>query len=439
VKTGSEPLDAPQAEVERLLAPVAPRAFFRKTWERGPRVIRGKKEKFQWLGLGPGFFWELLRVAPPEDVRASRVDAQNVEHQEAGLASSQWAERFAAGSTLCVSRIDRLHAPLRQACVALKRAAGLAGAVRMNGYLSPDQAGFGIHYDDQSVFILQLEGAKRWHYGAAPEVAHPWGDFAPGGGPGAAEYAQLHGRDALPAPDLECLEVTTLTPGDVLYLPPGTWHRAFGNGESCALTLTCAPRRFPELLDVLVRRTLGRDAAWRSNAPPVASAEATVALPEAVEAWMRGNLKQLRRLVARLTPEDLHLLWRTALSEYELPEPDHAVSSERSRGRLVPATRLRAPHPLSHVSWGKGAAAATRVFSLNRHVDIEGELRSFFTRLCAKCSFTASEALRWSGRGARYAWEDVAPLLETLVDADFLRVEVSGSGRHQLQHRRQAQ
>jgi len=88
--------------------------------------------------------------------------------------------------------------------------------VGSNAYLTPlNSQGFAPHYDDVDVFILQLEGYKRWRV-----------------------YAPFNKRETLPRQSSrdytekeieengeEVLDVV-LSPGDVLYLPRGWIHQA---------------------------------------------------------------------------------------------------------------------------------------------------------------------------------------------------------------------
>lgn len=85
---------------------------------------------------------------------------------------------------------------------------------QINSYITfGSTPGFGIHWDDHDVFILQVSGRKRWElYGETrklptrmdrgQDVPHPTGD-----------------------PHIEVLE-----PGSLLYVPRGHWHNVVGEG-----------------------------------------------------------------------------------------------------------------------------------------------------------------------------------------------------------------
>jgi lysine-specific demethylase/histidyl-hydroxylase NO66 len=81
-----------------------------------------------------------------------------------------------------------------------------------NSYWTPASSqGFAPHYDDVDVFLLQLEGEKRWRLYAPPRDED--------------ELARISSEDyfqsELPAPTHDFV----LKPGDMLYMPRGTVHQ----------------------------------------------------------------------------------------------------------------------------------------------------------------------------------------------------------------------
>ena len=68
-----------------------------------------------------------------------------------------------SGATLIFNRLDRNDASLARFCRALEHVFSLR--VQANVYLTPPGSqGFGTHYDDHDVFILQISGSKRWRF-----------------------------------------------------------------------------------------------------------------------------------------------------------------------------------------------------------------------------------------------------------------------------------
>ncbi|MEU5079214.1 MULTISPECIES: cupin domain-containing protein [Streptomyces] len=108
-----------------------------------------------------------------------------------------------AGATLILQSAHWYHPPLTEFCRSLELALGRR--CRANIYLTPvSSQGFGLHSDPHDVFVLQAFGEKQWHVGATPwERRHGIADTAP-----------------------DETEELLLRPGDVLYLPKGTPHRA---------------------------------------------------------------------------------------------------------------------------------------------------------------------------------------------------------------------
>ena len=75
--------------------------------------------------------------------------------------------------------LHRVWPPIIELCQQL--AAELGHPVQANAYVTPPQnQGFSNHYDVHDVFVLQIEGEKRWQIHApvleAPLRDQPWND-----------------------------------------------------------------------------------------------------------------------------------------------------------------------------------------------------------------------------------------------------------------------
>jgi ribosomal protein L16 Arg81 hydroxylase len=140
------------------------------------------------------------------------------------------------------------------------------GDVEVNCYYSPDHHGFSWHFDCQHVFILQLDGQKQWDFTPYTGIDFPPFNLTPESArsPEGRAMSQALGVD-IRLPEPECVVTDTLSPGDVLYLPPGTWHRASARGHSLALTLTLYPVSPMRLLRTLLTVMAVRDQEWRRD------------------------------------------------------------------------------------------------------------------------------------------------------------------------------
>ncbi len=136
---------------------------------------------------------------------------------------------YADGATLVLQGLHRIWPPLID--FAGRLGAELAQPLQVNAYLTPPgNKGFATHYDTHDVFVLQVDGHKRWriHEPVLPDPLErqPWGGRADEVGATAAGDAYLD---------------VVLGPGDALYLPRGWLHSAEAQGHS-SLHLTVGVR-----------------------------------------------------------------------------------------------------------------------------------------------------------------------------------------------------
>jgi hypothetical protein len=121
--------------------------------------------------------------------------------------------RLREGATLILDAANETSAPLQALCAGL--AGELLGSCQANLYAAwGTTQGFNVHWDDHDVFVVQVEGRKRWALYGITREAPAFGDRHAG----------------LPPPQAP-LKETVLEPGDMLYLPRGYWHAAVGLGE----------------------------------------------------------------------------------------------------------------------------------------------------------------------------------------------------------------
>jgi 50S ribosomal protein L16 3-hydroxylase len=102
----------------------------------------------------------------------------------------------------------------------------------------------GAHEDRYHVFLMQLEGVRRW-------------DLAPG--PACSEqHETVDGLDLLNP--FEPTATLRARPGDVLYLPPGWGHHGVAEGPCLTLSLGIRTPTAAELLEALLDNALERGA-----------------------------------------------------------------------------------------------------------------------------------------------------------------------------------
>jgi lysine-specific demethylase/histidyl-hydroxylase NO66 len=121
-------------------------------------------------------------------------------------------ELHAAGATMVVQGLQLTDPDLAR--LATNLALDLDQAVQVNAYLTPQAAkGLELHFDYHDVFVVQLDGAKRWRV---------WEPLPRTRLPVKAAKVPMPTFEELGPPALD----RTLHAGDVLYLPRGFPHAA---------------------------------------------------------------------------------------------------------------------------------------------------------------------------------------------------------------------
>lgn len=88
-----------------------------------------------------------------------------------------------------------------------------------------------VHYDDHDLIVVQLHGTKRWYVANRPS----------------ALFNTWKGVSGNP-PDLGTHEVVDLAPGDLMYLPRGTFHTVDSDTESVHLAIGFTPLTLREAI-----------------------------------------------------------------------------------------------------------------------------------------------------------------------------------------------
>jgi lysine-specific demethylase/histidyl-hydroxylase NO66 len=227
----------------------------------------------------PGFrvVTEGRTLSPSEYTKTVRMGGTSLDD---AASRNRIAGLFDGGATLVMQGLERTHEPLRRFTRQL--ACELGHNVQANAYLSPGAGarGLGRHADQHDVFVLQVEGDKRW--------------------------------------DVEGLGEVTLQPGDVLYMPRGTPHSAHTDGSpSLHVTIGVSALTYRDVL----RRAIDSIAAGDGSAldqrlpPGFARVDGDGELRQGIENAVReltDHLQQLqpeavaagerRRVRARSTP-----------------------------------------------------------------------------------------------------------------------------------------
>jgi 50S ribosomal protein L16 3-hydroxylase len=199
-----------------LLGGLSPALFMRRHWHKKPLLVRQA-----WPDVQPPLPRAALFALAAQD----DVESRCVEKRAAGwrvrpgpfvpralppVSRAQW--------TLLVQGLD-LHVPAAHQMLRQFRFVPDARLDDLMVSWASDGGGVGPHVDAYDVFLLQVQGSRRWRVGPAKDQR-------------LIEGAPLKLLRHF-APTQEWL----LAPGDMLYLPPGWGHDGVAQGGEC---MTCS-------------------------------------------------------------------------------------------------------------------------------------------------------------------------------------------------------
>lgn len=308
-------------------------------------------------------------------------------------------EHFTDGATLVLQSLHRSHPPLVRFCREL--ADELGHPTQCNAYITPPGSqGFAAHHDTHDVFVLQVDGCKRWNI--YPPV-HPL-PLADQSGAGRDEDGRLIAEDASPLLSVE------LQPGDALYLPRGYVHAAeTAEARSIHLTIGVLVHRWHDLLRDLVTLA-GRELSFREALPLstacVGSDNSTDRLDVA------AFLRRTAEWVEKADPDGLAALVRERLGRGRPVEPLGPLAAQRGVEEFDPDTLVRLR---SGVSWTLDLDAdedrvvlrlPDRDVSMPRATETALRLALSGAPVCARELSTLTAASTSTGR--QDAWLDVS-------------------------------
>lgn len=189
-------------------------AFLRDHWQKRPLLIRNPWQS--WSNpLSPD---ELAGLACEDHVESRLItqssDDWNAEHGP--LAETRFRELGKSPWTLLVQAVDH-HVP---DVAALVRPFRFIPNWRIDDVMvsfASDGGGVGPHFDHYDVFLVQGLGQRRWQVGSMCDDQTP---------------LRSH-EDLLLLADFEVAEEWVLSPGDMLYVPPGVSHNGVAVGKDC--------------------------------------------------------------------------------------------------------------------------------------------------------------------------------------------------------------
>ncbi|NWI21302.1 RIOX1 oxygenase, partial [Crypturellus soui] len=280
-----------------LLAPVSPREFAERHWERAPLLVRRGQ---------PGYYAGLFSTAELDAIlRSGRVRfgthldvtsyAEGVRetHNPAGraLPAVVW-DFYQNGCSLRLLCPQAFSDTVWQFLSILQEHFG--SMVGANTYLTPPGTqGFAPHYDDIEAFVLQLEGKKHWRVYSPRTEAEVLPQFS------STNLTQAE----LGEPVLEVV----LEAGDLLYFPRGFIHQGdcLPDAHSLHITVSSFQRNswgdlLEKLLPAALQMALEEDVEYRQGLPMDYLGYMGVAHSDVVDARRTAFVEKVQSLVKKL-------------------------------------------------------------------------------------------------------------------------------------------
>ena len=323
-----------------LLGGISPEQFMQRHWQKKPLRVRQ---------AAPGVLQLPGRAALFELAAREAVESRLVAQLPVVRGGAPWSLRHGPfprralpplrqkGWSLLVQGVD-LHLDAAHAFLQQFRFLPDARLDDMMISFATDGGGVGPHFDSYDVFLLQLQGRRRWRIGTQRDLSL---------------------QEDVPLKILRNFTPRTeylLEPGDMLYLPPRYAHDGVAIGEcmTCSIGFR-APARAELAGELLQRladdaREVLRDALYRDRGQPAQQQPA--AIPPALHAFALEAVQALLQ-----DPQALE----TVLGEH-LSEPKQGVWFEAP-----------GPGPVPRRLGGVRLDRRTRMLFDARHVFINGE------------------------------------------------------------------
>jgi len=234
-----------------ILAPLPVEQFLSNNLGKKALYLPGPADKFEDL-----FGWDdinhLLNTASPQ--RSIKLLYNKKPLDRSQLANlSHWLDE---GATLVIDWLQTLDEFVYRFSQQL--ALDFNTVVNINSYIScPNKQGFDLHFDKHDVFIIQVEGEKRWRVFDPTKVKTPVQVL---------EYEFDRCEPPDPDKDLPYCDCVT-SAGDVLYIPRGHWHYAIAETPSVHLTAGIDPTTGADLLNWITTDLTNNEEFFRKDIP----------------------------------------------------------------------------------------------------------------------------------------------------------------------------
>jgi ribosomal protein L16 Arg81 hydroxylase len=178
-------------------------------------------------------------------INASRVCESGITQKMLSVGIEEARKAYKEGFSLCFADLSDAIPSLSALKTESLKYFEYENLIAITGYLSPANAVGVLHFDRQHNFFIQTQGTKRWFVSERAAIENPYENLVYTGTP-QTFFEDMSGRGYQIRLPRECGKIAyDLSPGDVLYVPPGYYHSPETIGEaSLHYTLTVEPACF---------------------------------------------------------------------------------------------------------------------------------------------------------------------------------------------------
>lgn len=239
-------------QLDNILAPINQEDFFSHWFDKKPLYISGRQEKFDRLPSIDDFLncmqmgtpWCLQRL-PEVYLDGLKVADKDIHIEYPNMDKlsifkplyQRYEKLMQHGATIALYGMQHIFPSLNQLTAQLS--SEINAEVEAHLFLSQkDSQGLAAHYDCVDIFVLQISGSKNWKV-SEQQAINPIKDAGI-----ALDYN----------PEQPCLDIE-MTPGDVLYMPRGTFHYAVAaSQQSLHLPLPVCFATGIDFIDLLAKK-----------------------------------------------------------------------------------------------------------------------------------------------------------------------------------------
>ncbi len=327
---------------------------------------------------------------------------------------------YDSGHSIILRRLEEHSEALARFRANLKLNMSAVGNVRCDAYMTSEGGGLGIHFDEHHVFVIQLEGTKRWQFSTRPAVEAPTSPVSGAREEFISGYQTDNPWAQLRLPQDSGMQEVTLSPGDVLFMPPGIWHDGVADDYSLSITIYVELRNPAEILLKQLGKKIANQSDWRRHVPlPQPGEFNSLEVPASIHRFFEKRLEKMRAELQTLSANDLVNLWLTDVYSCDMPVSSSGPTDETQPDDVLARTDA---FPVRHSVANDNGTPLIHLYLPDNQLTLPLTAQHLLDEIRRHDRFRAREAMDWADGDVSFEWNEVAPLLDLLIDSGVLTV-----------------